>query len=141
MGKRYVYRATVTVGDTNMLQNVYFANYFKYQGIVRELWFHEAIDNGFKSFGNGMIIVTKSAENEFVRDFYATDTMRIELQVSAVHKASVELVFRFYKDETGDLHAVGRQKLVFVNGNHRICRIPEEFRNRAMTYLEDKVAA
>ncbi len=45
MGKTYEYRTTVTIGDTNLLQNMYFTNVFKLQGIFRELWVRDCVEN------------------------------------------------------------------------------------------------
>lgn len=135
MGEIFEYKSTVTVGDTNLLQNVYFSNYFKLQGIAREIWFHESIDDGFSSFSNGLLVVTRSAECSYYKDFFLTDKILVKLQVLEIGKASVDLLFSFYCEKTMELHAVGKQKLVFVDNNHKICRMPREFKMKASKFL------
>lgn len=131
----FEYRSTVTVGDTNVLGNMYFANYFKLQGAAREMWFHERIDPGFSCFADGLIVVTSSADCDYFKDFYLTNRILIQLQVESIGKASVELLFSFFSEDTLELHAVGRQKLVFADQSHRICRIPAPFKAEAEKYL------
>ena len=69
MYKSFEYRTTVTIGDTNLFQNMYFANYFKVQGRVRELWVHECVPNAVKHLSEGLILITKSAHCDYKKDF------------------------------------------------------------------------
>ena len=49
MGKIYEYRTTVTIGDTNLLQHMYFVQFFTLQGITRDLWVKECVQGGLDS--------------------------------------------------------------------------------------------
>lgn len=49
----FEYKSTVTIGDTNVMKNMYFLNFFKLQGIARELWVKSAVDGGGRRFSTG----------------------------------------------------------------------------------------
>lgn len=136
-GKKFIYHTIVTIGDTNILQNMYFANFFKIQGIVRELWVKEAVEGAMESMNDGIILITRSASCKYYKDFYLYDNIRVEMRVKNLGKASGELVFYFYNSENGELHAEGHQQIVFAGPDHKICRIPNNFLEAAMKYNEN----
>jgi acyl-CoA thioesterase FadM len=138
MGKIYEYRMTVTIGDTNLLQHMYFAQFFTLQGITRDLWLKEAVQGGVDSIKNGLALITKNAQCEYKKDFYLYDKVLVCMQIRNMRGASVELVFKFYNEDTMELHAEGTNEIVFANSSGRICRIPENFRNAGKEYSADE---
>ncbi len=138
MGKIYEYRTTVTIGDTNLLQHMYFVHFFTLQGITRDLWVKECVPGGLDSIKNGLALITKNAQCEYKKDFYLYDKVLVRMQIRNIRGASVELVFRFYHEETMELHAEGTNEIVFANSSHRVCRIPENFRNAGKEYSADE---
>ena len=138
MGKIYEYRMTVTIGDTNLLQHMYFAQFFTLQGITRDLWLKDAVQGGVDSIKNGLALITKNAQCEYKKDFYLYDKVLVCMQIRNMRGASVELVFKFYNEDTMELHAEGTNEIVFANSSRRICRIPENFRNAGKEYSADE---
>jgi acyl-CoA thioesterase FadM len=138
MGKIYEYRTTVTIGDTNLLQHMFFVNFFTLQGITRDLWLKEAVQGGVDSIKNGLALITKNAQCEYKKDFYLYDKVLVRMQIRNMRGASVELVFKFYNEDTMELHAEGTNEIVFANSSHRVCRIPENFRNAGKEYSADE---
>lgn len=138
MGKIYEYRTTVTIGDTNLLQHMYFVHFFTLQGITRDLWVKEIVQDGLESIKNGLVLITKNAQCEYKKDFHLYDKVLVRMQIRNLRGASTELVFKFYNEATMELHAEGTNEIVFANSRHRICRIPENFRNAGMEYSEDE---
>lgn len=132
--KSYTYKKQVLIGDTNLLQNMYFANFFKLQGEVRELFLKDCVDGSLKMLEEGLILITKNANMEYVKDFYLYDTIRVELTIPQIGSASCELNFSFYNDETNEVHAKGNQTIVFADKNHKITRIPPTFKNTLHNY-------
>ncbi len=137
MGKIYEYRTTVTIGDTNLLQHMYFVQFFTLQGITRDLWVKEVVQGGLESIQQGLVLITRSAQCEYKKDFFLYDRVLIQMQIRNIRGASVELVFKFYNEDTMELHAEGTNEIVFANSNHRICRIPPNFRNAGLEYSAD----
>ena len=138
MGKSYEYRTTVTIGDTNLLQHMYFVHFFTLQGITRDLWVKECVPGGLESLRDGLVLITKNAMCEYKKDFYLYDRVLVQMQIQNLRGASTELVFRFYNEETMELHAEGTNEIVFANSSHRICRIPPNFRNAGIEYSADE---
>jgi len=137
MGKTYEYRTTVTIGDTNLLQHMYFVHFFTLQGITRDLWVKEVVDGGLDSIKNGLVLITKNAQCEYKKDFFLYDRVLIRMQIRNIRGASVELVFKFFNEKTMELHAEGTNEIVFAR-NSRICRIPENFKNAGIEYSADE---
>ena len=135
-GNKFIYYTNVTIGDTNLLKNMYFVNFFKIQGIVRELWVKDAVKDATESMNNGLILITKSASCNYYKDFYLYDNIRVEMQIKNIGKASGELVFYFYNSKSGELHAEGNQQIVFAGPGHKICRIPNNFLEAALKYSQ-----
>lgn len=138
MGKKFEYRTTVTIGDTNLLQHMYFVHFFTLQGITRDLWVKEKVPGGLESIKDGLVLITKSAQCDYKKDFFLYDNVLVCMQIRNIRGASVELVFKFYNEVTMELHAEGTNEIVFANSNHRVCRIPENFRTAGMEYSADE---
>ncbi|MBA8884486.1 acyl-CoA thioesterase [Dokdonella fugitiva] len=128
MTQRYVYRTTVTIGDTNLLQNMYFANHFKLTGVARELWVRDHVPEALEAMRQGLILITREATCLYHRDFYLYDPVRVELWVENMRQASADMRFALYHDVTNELHAEAKQTIVFAGPDHKICHIPESFR-------------
>jgi len=138
MGKIYEYRTTVTIGDTNLLQHMYFVRFFTLQGVTRDLWVKECVPGGLESIRDGLVLITKNAQCEYKKDFFLYDKVLVRMQIRNMRGASVELAFQFYNEETMALHAEGSNEIVFANSSHRVCRIPENFRAAGKEYSADE---
>jgi acyl-CoA thioesterase FadM len=138
MGKVYEYRTTVTIGDTNLLQHMYFVQFFTLMGVARDLWVKECVPGGLDSIRDGLVLITKNAMCEYKKDFFLYDRVLVQMQIRNLRGASTELVFRFYNEDTMELHAEGTNEIVFANSSHRICRIPPNFRNAGIEYSADE---
>ena len=131
---RFEYLSRVTIGDTNLLGNMYFTNHFKIQGVTRELWMQECVENAAKHLSDGLLLITKSAHCDYIKDFYLDDTVACQMTVGKIRKASFMLEFEFLNAKTLELHAKGYQEIVFADANHTICKMPNEFRLAASKY-------
>ena len=134
MTKRYVYRSTVTIGDTNLLQNMYFANHFKLTGAARELWVREHVPGALEAMRKGLVLITREAGCLYHKDFYLYDQIRLELWFENARNASIDIRFDFYHEETNELHAEAKQTIVFAGPDHKVCRIPEPFRSASALF-------
>jgi acyl-CoA thioesterase FadM len=128
MKKIFEYKTTVTIGDTNALQNMYYLNFFKLQGIVREIFVKKHVKNSLKDMQNGLILITKDARCNFHKDFYLFDDITVKLNYSKVGKTNTRLNFEYYNTKTKELHANGSQTIVFANHQHKVVKIPDNWR-------------
>ena len=130
----YEYRSLVTIGDMNIMGNMYFTNHFKIQGITRERWMNECVKNADKHLSNGLLLITKSAHCDYIKDYYLNDEVVCQMSVGRIRRTCFELYFNFLHGETADIHARGRQEIVFSDSNHNICKIPDNFLLAAKSY-------
>lgn len=137
MGNFYEYKTIVTIADTNLYQHMDFKNYFDLQGIVRGLWVKDAVANGIDCMMNSVFLITKSAHCDFIKDFYLFDEILVRMQVKNIKHVSTEIVFLYLHSQTMELHAKGYQRIVFADKNHKICRIPENFKKAGIELLMD----
>lgn len=131
----FEYHTQVTIGDTNLLGNMYFANHFKIQGITRELWMSQFVENALEYLSNGLILITKSAHCDYIKDYYLNDSIICKMTVRSIKKASFILNFEFIHGDTLDIHAKGYQEIVFADKNHKICKMPNDFKDAAYKLL------
>jgi len=127
MSKIFEYKTTVTIGDTNALQNMYFLNFFKLQGIVRELWVKKHVKNSLRDMQNGLVLITKDARCNFYKDFYLYDDITVQLTFTKKSKTNTRLTFQFINRKTKEVHAMGAQIIVFADHNHKVIKIPEHW--------------
>lgn len=134
--KIYEYKSVVTIGDTNCTQNMYFLNFFKLQGIVRELWVKDCVENSLVDLSNGLVLITRYASCKFLKDFYLYNNVIVRLQFTKLENTNAELRFRFINADTSELHAEGFQTIVVADNTHKPKRIPENWRNAINTYSD-----
>jgi len=125
----------VTIDDTNAMQNMYFLNFFKLQGIVRELWVKKKVKNSLRDLANGMILITKDARCNFLQDFYLYDETVVKLNFTKISKTNTRLNFEYYHSKTNELHARGSQTIVFADHQHKVIKIPDAWREAIELYF------
>jgi acyl-CoA thioesterase FadM len=135
----YTHHSVVTIGDTNLLQNMYFANYFKLAGTARELWLRQHVPEVQAFLSQGLVLITKNASCEFFHDFYLFDSVRLELWFEALKRSSIEVHFAFFHNETGKLHALGVQTIVIADATHKPCSIPQGFVDASLAFIKQEV--
>lgn len=131
----YTHEKLITIGNTNAMQNLYFAEYFTLQGSVREMWLHDCVPNALQYFADGLILSTKSAHCDYKKPLFVFDTVLCCMHIEDLGRVSAKLVFDFYDGKTRELKATGWQQVVFKDSNRKTCRMPEEFRIAAQAIL------
>lgn len=131
----YVYKTTITFGDTDLFRSVYFLNYLKIAGTVRELWVRDCVPNFNQHFDNGLLLITRNVSCDYIKPLFVFDTIRCEMTVERLRITSAELVFSFFKDGTDDLHAIGRHKIVLADRSQKLCPMPKDIFEAAKQIL------
>lgn len=136
MSQTFEHHTTITLGDTDHTQAVYFVRFFELQGIVRELWVLRAVANSERHLQEGLVLVTRSASCEYHRKLKLFDPVVCRMQIRNLRQASSDLVFRFFHGVTGELHAEGVQRVAFCGADGRLRRMPEDFHHAALRFAE-----
>lgn len=128
-GKDRKYRTEIFISleSTNAFRNVYFANYFKFQGIVREKMLLDHISNINSIFEEGISLVTIDAYNRFKRNAYFGDVLVAEVTVSEIKTREAELKINFINKFTGKIIGEGYQRFCCVNKEHKVIKLPKAF--------------
>jgi acyl-CoA thioesterase FadM len=135
----YLYKTTITFGDTDCFRSVYFLNYLKIAGVVRELWVRDCVPNFGQHLEKGLLLITRNVSCDFIKPLFVFDVIRCEMTVERLRITSAELVFHFYKDSTNELHAMGRHKIVLADQNQKLCPMPKDFHEAAKNIQWEEV--
>jgi acyl-CoA thioesterase FadM len=138
MGDVFEYDTTVTIGDADPMQSMYFAHFFRIQGVTRELWVRSAVERSEQLLAEGLMLITRRASCDYHLHFRLFDPVVCRMQIANLRRASSDLVFRFCHGVTGAVHAEGRQTVVFADKSGRLIRMPGEFREAALRYSENE---
>lgn len=119
--KSYDYAFHTTLKHSNATQNIYFSNYIEWQGVVRERWFFECIDN--QMLQNQGVFVTKQVHQYYLKEGFPFQTVSCRLNTFNIQRCSFCLLFRFQID--GELISSGFQQIAFTNHSKRVTRLPQ----------------
>ena len=138
-GKEFIYKHTVYLNETNAMGGVvYFANFVKWQGMVREEFFMKAFpswEDIMKLVMAGSVnMITVEEHSRFRRHAFFGDTIVIRLQTANLKKCSFDLVFKMYRNAETDLIYEGWQRITFDDYIGNFIPIREPFRESILEY-------
>lgn len=126
----------INLGETNATGNVYFANYIKFQGLLREQCMVYHIPNINEIMAQtGIKLVTVDVFQKFKRNSYFGDTLIGEMTVDVIKGCKTKLNFRYLKKTDGELIGEGYQHFCCVGKSGKILKMPKIF-NFLEHYIE-----
>ncbi|BCJ66647.1 acyl-CoA thioesterase [Polymorphospora rubra] len=104
----YVYRHLVTLDETNLVGNVYFAHYLHWQGHCRERFLVDHAPGVMAALQSGeLALVTVSCAMDYYAECFGLDLVEVQMTLRDTGGNRIAMDFRFRRgDETV---AVGRQ--------------------------------
>jgi YbgC/YbaW family acyl-CoA thioester hydrolase len=124
-GKWFVMQMTPTYDDTNSVGNVYFANYVRWVGKARELFFNICIPN-FDLKTTQFYILTRSFTHNFRRETREFEPITVRVRISKFNRKFVTLEHEILGGAQGLLGS-GEQTLMFVDtAQYRPLDIPRD---------------
>lgn len=120
----FKHELTPFLKDSNAYGNIYFARYFEWQGICREMWFTKCIySNMFEMDG---AFLTRAAHNNYVQEVLPFQTIYCELNINNLKNTSFDLIFKFL-NENSDIVSEGYQTVVYTDlTTKRIKKLPSD---------------
>ena len=115
----------VTFGDTNVVGNVYFAEYFRWQGEIRERRLAQYYPEFVHDLERGFGLITEHADIDFVAEARIFDTVTIELTVVSLTRTRIEFKFEFFLKRDNSKLCSGSQSVVWINSQKRPAVMPE----------------
>jgi acyl-CoA thioesterase FadM len=112
-----------TPDDANLVGNVYFAHYFRWQERVRDLWLHRLREQpglSRRPWEGAEELLCLTDRVDYLREAMPFDRIETELTVRAAGERAVVLEFRHHRLEASGGRtrlAVGKQEVVWVRRN------------------------
>lgn len=125
--KLFEYRLAVGFGDTNVVGNVYFANYFRWQGQCREEFLRLYAPRVLEDFRSGCGMITQECSCVFHHETFAFDEIVMRMRLERLTWTAVTMGFEYFRLEPTGLRtlvAEGRQAAAWVNEQHKLAMFP-----------------
>jgi enediyne biosynthesis thioesterase len=117
--RTYDLRHTVSFDETNVIGNVYFAHYVKWQGRCRELFLRDHARGVLDELANGLRLATLRCSCEYDEELAALDDVVIRMSLAGLGATSLTLHFDYYRvGAQGETRvARGEQVIACIRGS------------------------
>lgn len=133
-GKWFQYDVIPTYDDTNSVGNVYFANYVRWVGKTRELFFARCVPN-FDLKTTGFFILTRDFYHKFVRETREFEAILVRIRVGKNNRKFVTLEHEI-RSADGGLLGKGSQQLMFVDSaSYQLIDVPVDMLRGFLPYV------
>jgi enediyne biosynthesis thioesterase len=125
--RAFEYRTFVGFEETNVVGNVYFANYFVWQGKCREAFLREYAPRVLEDFKAGFGMITKESSCVFHQEAFAFQKILVRMRLEKLTRTMVAMLFDYLREEDdgrATLLAQGRQVAMWVSPEHQIAMLP-----------------
>lgn len=134
--KKFTFEKIVYLNDTNAEGNVYFAQYFNWQGMAREEFYRRNFP--LELWASGIKLITCDASVKYKQEAILFDEVLIEVAIDNLKNMSLELIFTYTRKQDGALLAKGRQKIAFADASGELIPVPEPIQRNAQYFLVKK---
>jgi enediyne core biosynthesis thioesterase len=131
MADYYEYQHTVGFEETNIVGNVYYVNYLRWQGRCREMFLKSLAPEVLADLQNDLKLFTLKVDCEFFAEITAFDELSIRMRLVDLAQTQIEFSFDYVRLDPGGGETVvarGRQRVACMRGpNTRTVptRVPE----------------
>jgi enediyne biosynthesis thioesterase len=127
----YEHRHIVGFEETNLVGNVYYVNYVRWQGRCREMFLRERAPELLADLRGDLKMFTLKVECEFLAELTAFDEVVVRMRLAELTQTQIEFAFEYFKltDDGEQLVARGMQRVACMrgpNGRTEPSRVPEE---------------
>jgi len=139
MDQYYEYRHIVGFEETNLVGNVYYVNYVRWQGRCREMFLLEHAPGVLDDLRADLKLFTIKSECEYLSEVTAFDTLSIRMRLEELTQTQISFAFDYVKIGNGfeELVARGRQRVACMRGANNATaptRVPEQLRKALEGY-------
>lgn len=133
MEKYYEYQHLVGFEETNLVGNVYYVNYLRWQGRCREMFLRDRAPAVLADLRDDLKLFTLKVECEFLVEIGAFDELSIRMRLEDLTQTQIAFGFDYVRLRDGleVLIARGRQRIACMRGPNtdtKPTRVPEALR-------------
>ncbi len=145
MKEYYEFRHLVGFEETNLVGNVYYVNYLRWQGRCRELFLREHAPEVIEDIRSDLKLFTLKVDCEFLAEITAFDELSIRMRLEDLTRTQIGFAFDYVRlhDGVENLVARGRQRVACMrgpNGDTRPTPVPETLRRALARYAPSPAA-
>ncbi|ACU37938.1 acyl-CoA thioesterase [Actinosynnema pretiosum subsp. pretiosum] len=142
----YEIRHVVGFEETNLVGNVYYVNYLRWQGRCREMFLKEKAPAVLAEVRDDLKLFTLKVECEFFAEITAFDELSVRMRLEELTRTQVQFSFDYVKVTDGEesLVARGRQRVACMRGPNTHTAptpVPEELRRALEPYAQPSARA
>ncbi|MBP9854375.1 MAG: SDR family NAD(P)-dependent oxidoreductase [Candidatus Omnitrophica bacterium] len=103
--------------NSNLVGNVYFANYAEWLGVVMDLYFYKIIPECYKGVGDNGEFVILNCDIDYLTEAMPFDTILVKMYLNRIHQNSLDLDFEFFLyngRKVGRKLAAARNRAIWV---------------------------
>ncbi|MEE1794409.1 acyl-CoA thioesterase [Streptomyces sp. BE308] len=115
----FEYTHTVGFEETNLVGNVYYVNYLRWQGRCRELFLKQKAPAVLAEVQDDLKLFTLKVDCEFFAEITAFDELSIRMRLAELGQTQLEFTFDYVKvtEDGGEtLVARGKQRIACMRG-------------------------
>jgi enediyne core biosynthesis thioesterase len=137
----YEYRHRVGFEETNVVGNVYFTHYLRWQGRCREMFLHQHTPELMGQMGHGLALATTRVACSYYRELAPLDEVAIRMSAAAMTPSRLTMAFQYFRLGPGDeeeLVAEGEQEVAcMLRAGDRMepAPIPQALRDAVELYM------
>lgn len=137
----YEIRHVVGFDETNLVGNVYYVNYLRWQGRCREMFLRDKAPGVLDELWQDLKLFTVNVECEFYAEITAFDEIVIRMRLEELTQTQLQFAFDYVhvKEGVEFLVAKGRQRVACMRGpntNTAPARVPDQLRAALAPYAE-----
>lgn len=119
----YEYRHRVCFEETNIVGNVYYAHYVRWQGRCREMFLHDYAPELVHELKDGVTLATTRVSCAYYQELSLFDDVLIRMSSTAITPSRLTMHYQYFRiSEEGEEHLVaeGEQEVACVRrtSNH-----------------------
>jgi enediyne core biosynthesis thioesterase len=139
MDQYYEYRHVVSFEETNLVGNVYYVNYVRWQGRCREMFLLEHAPGVLDELRADLKLFTIKSECEYLSEVTAFDEVAIRMRLEELTQTQIGFAFDYVRTshDMEELVARGRQRVACMRGSNGAtapARVPDQLRRALERY-------
>jgi len=141
----YELRHVVGFEETNLVGNVYYANYVLWQGRCREMFLRDHVPGILQELTDGLALVTVRCACDYFAELFGLDEVAIRMRLGAVVQNRVTMLFEYWRvtNDGEALVAKGEQQIACMRreGERLVpVPVPAAMREALEAYSESAAA-